>query len=139
MDDDEVRLAQAWIVESRFEQQRIASTLTIVPTRAFDAVNMNREPEPSRFAANVIEKKILQRFVIVGAGFTTSDKSRIGHPRAAFVRIIKVELAEICCFKLDRDRAVALLSLQCGRYNSGQVLVQSQRHGINLQITKVSF
>src|SRR6266700_1460804 len=100
---------------------------------------MNRQTQTACLARNEIDKKILKGFVIVGAGFTAPDKSRKGHPRAPFVRIIKIELAQICCFKLDRDRAVALLSLKCGRYNSGKVVVQSQRQSINLQITKVSF
>ena len=42
MNNDEVSLSQTQIVESVFEQQRIAAALPIEAARAFNAMNVNR-------------------------------------------------------------------------------------------------
>ena len=93
MHDDKVCLAQSRIVEDRFEQKRIAAALTIETAGAFDAVDVDGHAQTPRFARDVIEKKILERFVARGRRLAASDIASVDEASFRCIGIVEVELA----------------------------------------------
>jgi len=72
-------------------------------------MNMNREPQSSRFPSNIAEQEILQRLVIGGWRLGAFDVHCINSPRARFLGLVKIELTQISGFEFDGHRAVPLL------------------------------
>src|SRR5260370_33507497 len=131
MNHDEVRLSQSWIVEGGFQQQRIASALTIEPGGALEAVNVHGQAQRSRFTREVIEKKILERLVAAGRWFTAFEESPICRARLRFVRIVKVQLAQIRSFKLNCHHSILLLSLERRCNDLLEILIECCRQNVN--------
>src|SRR5581483_8063454 len=124
VNNHEVRLAQSRVVESGFEQKRIAAALSVESARAFNAMDVHREPEPPGFTRDVEEKKILKRFVIACWRFAAAHKPRVSRARDRFIRIVKIKFAKIGGFVLDRDCAVFLLTLQRRRHDLLEIRVE---------------
>ncbi len=87
-------------------------------------MNVNGQTQPARFASEIEEKIILQRLVVSRRRLATFHESGIGRAGARCVRIVKVELAQVCRFELHRHRAILFLSLKRRRHYSLRVIVE---------------
>src|SRR5207249_3931324 len=106
----------------------------IETTGAFDAVTVYGEPETASLARDVIEKKILKRFVTACGRLAASNESSIDRACSEFIRIVKVELAQVSRFELNRQRAISFLAFERGGDNSLQVSSQRRWERAKFQI-----
>src|SRR5205809_2318217 len=97
-------------------------------------MNVYGETETARLARDVIEKKILECFVTTCGRLAGSHESSIDRACRGFIRIVKVELAQVSGFELNRHCSISFLSFERGGDNSFQVSSQRNRQGAKFQI-----
>src|SRR5262245_28474913 len=109
MHDHEVGFTQGWIVESPFQQQRIAARLAIKTTRAFETVDVHREAKPARLLRNVKEEKVLECLIVAGGRFAPAEEAVIRCSSSGAIGIVKIKFSQVRGFILDGYGSVSLL------------------------------
>src|SRR6185436_18951727 len=122
--DDEVGLAQGWIIERRVKQQRVAAALHVASTAAVEYVYVDDQSEAAGFAAYEAKQKILKQLVIARRRLAALYPSRVHASRVAFARFVKIQRAKIGDFKLDRNRACSFLTLESRRDDLRRVITE---------------
>src|SRR5437762_12069577 len=124
MNNHKVGFPQRWIIKRRFKQQGIAAALFIEGASSADNVDMHGETQSASLARYITEEKILKCFIVGSRRLATPEVARIDSPRCDAIGFIKVELAQISCFKLYRERALALLRFQRCGHNPREISVE---------------
>src|SRR5690348_2248851 len=109
MKNYEVRASQFRIVQDCFQQQRIASALSIVTSEPSEAVNVHSHSQSATLARDVMKEKILEHLVIGRSRNAALYITTINLARSQLIRTVEIEFTQVRNFKLDRNCSVLLL------------------------------